>query len=223
MTDTIANPPPIQFASLEEVVADLRAGKMIVLVDDESRENEGDLVMAAELITPEAINFMETYARGWIVVPLEPARLDALEMPLMVANNTERHGTAFTQTVDYRDGTTTGISANDQALTIRKLMDPHVTPREFLRPGHVHPLRYCPGGVLVRAGHTEASVDLIRAAGLQPGAVLCEIKRADGSMARLPDLIPFAQQHGLKLYSIAQLIAQRMEHESLVERIAMPT
>lgn len=211
-----------QFASLDEVLQDLRAGKFIVLTDDEHRENEGDLVMAAELITPEAVNFMETHARGWIVVPLEPARCQTLRLSLMVENSTERHGTAFTQTVDYAQGTTTGISAADQALTIRQLVHPDARPEDFLRPGHVHPLIYRDGGVLVRAGHTEAGIDLMRLAGLQPGAVLCEIKRADGSMARLPDLEEFSQRHQLRLFSIQQLIRARMEQETLVERIAGP-
>lgn len=220
--DPLPEAPGVPFAELSAVLEALRAGQFIVLTDDTARENEGDLVMAAELITPEAVNFMETFARGWIVVPLEAERCRTLRLPLMVEDNTERHGTAFTQTVDYAHGTTTGISAADQALTIRMLLDPAARAEDFLRPGHVHPLIYREGGVLVRAGHTEASVDLMRLAGLQPGAVLCEIKRADGSMARLPDLITFAQEHGLPLYSIQQLIGERMQRETLVERVAGP-
>ncbi|HYE78393.1 MAG TPA: bifunctional 3,4-dihydroxy-2-butanone-4-phosphate synthase/GTP cyclohydrolase II [bacterium] len=226
MSTTLPHPtataPKRPFASLAEVLEAIRAGKMVVLVDDESRENEGDLMMAAELITPEAVNFMETHARGWIVVPLEPQRCRDLGLSLMVENGTERHGTAFTQTVDFAQGTTTGISAADQALTIRKLTDPAARPQEFLRPGHVHPLIYREGGVLVRDGHTEASVDLVRLAGLQPAAVLCEIKKPDGSMARLPDLLEFVDRHGLLIYSIQDLIAERMKREILVERVAGP-
>src|SRR5216684_2354225 len=168
----------MSFCSVEDALRDISEGKMVIVVDDEDRENEGDLVMAAERVTPEALNFMETHARGWICVPMPPERLEQLDLPLMVQRNTTRHGTAFTITVDARYGTTIGISVN-----------PHSKPSDLLRPGHVRPLRANPGGVLKRAGHTEAAVDLARLAGLRPVGVLCEIKNADGSMARLPHLM----------------------------------
>jgi 3,4-dihydroxy 2-butanone 4-phosphate synthase/GTP cyclohydrolase II len=208
------------FCNVEDAVADIREGRMIVVVDDENRENEGDLVMAAEKVTPEALNFMETHARGWICVPLTPERLEQLDLPLMVTRNTTRLGTAFTVTVDARDGTTTGISVADQAVTIRALVDPATRPGDLLRPGHVRPLRYHPGGVLRRAGHTEATVDLANLAGLTPGGILCEIKNADGSMARLPDLMEFAARHALRILTIADLIKYRRRTEKLVCRAA---
>ncbi len=208
------------FCSVEDALADLRAGKMLVVVDSEDRENEGDLVMAAECVTPEAINFMETHARGWVCVPLEGRRLDELELPLMVDENTARLQTAFTVTVDARHGTTTGISAREQAHTVRVLLDPETRPHDLLRPGHVRPLRAARGGVLIRAGHTEAAVDLARLAGFQPAGVICEIKNPDGEMARLPDLVPFAQAHGFKILTIADLIAYRLRVERQVRRAA---
>lgn len=206
--------------SVEDAIADIRAGKMLVVVDSEDRENEGDLVMAAECITPEAINFMETHARGWVCVPLEGRRLDALELPMMVDDNTARLGTAFTVTVDAREGTTTGISAREQSHTIRVLIDEQTRPTDLLRPGHVRPLRSATGGVLLRAGHTEAAVDLARLAGLHPSGVICEIKKADGEMARVPDLLGFAAQHGLRILTIEDLIAYRARTERLVRREA---
>jgi 3,4-dihydroxy 2-butanone 4-phosphate synthase/GTP cyclohydrolase II len=206
--------------TVEEGIAEIRAGRMLIVVDSEDRENEGDLVMAAECVTPEAINFMETHARGWICVPLEGRRLDELELPLMVDDNTARLGTAFTVTVDARHGTTTGISAREQAHTIRALLDPRTRPGDLLRPGHVRPLRSAPGGVLLRAGHTEAAVDLARMAGFAPAGVICEIKRPDGEMARLPELTEFARLHGLKILTIADLIAYRGRTERLVRRAA---
>jgi 3,4-dihydroxy 2-butanone 4-phosphate synthase / GTP cyclohydrolase II len=199
---------------------------MLIVVDDENRENEGDLVMAAEKVTPEALNFMETHARGWICVPLEPERLEQLDLPLMVSRNTTRHGTAFTVTVDARHGTTTGISVQDQCRTIEALVDPATRPVDLLRPGHVRPLRYQPGGVLKRAGHTEATVDLPRLAGLMPAGILCEIKNADGSMARLPELMEFAARHAMRILTIADLIKYRRRTEKLVQRavtVRLPT
>jgi 3,4-dihydroxy 2-butanone 4-phosphate synthase / GTP cyclohydrolase II len=208
------------FCSVEDALSDIRAGKMLIVVDDEDRENEGDLIMAAERITPEAINFMETYGRGWVCVPLLPDRLEQLDLPLMVQHNTTRHGTAFTITVDARHGTSTGISVEDQAVTIRTLVDPSARPADLLRPGHVRPLRANPGGVLTRAGHTEATVDLAKLAGLFPAGVLCEIKNEDGSMARLPQLLPYAARHGLRILTIADLIKYRRRTERLVHRAA---
>src|SRR5947207_13320345 len=196
----------MSFCSVEDALRDISEGKMVIVVDDEDRENEGDLVMAAERVTPEALNFMETHARGWICVPLLPERLEQLDLPLMVQRNSERHGTAFTVTVDARHGTTTGISVADQATTIRALVDPATKPTDLLRPGHVRPLRANPGGVLKRTGHTEATVDLAKLAGLSPAGILCEIKNPDGSMARLPELMTFAATHGLRILTIADLI-----------------
>jgi 3,4-dihydroxy 2-butanone 4-phosphate synthase / GTP cyclohydrolase II len=210
----------MNFCTVEEAIADLRAGRMLIVVDSEDRENEGDVVMAAEFVTPEAINFLETHARGWICVSLEGHRLDALELPLMVDENTARLGTAFTVTVDARQGTTTGISAREQAHTIRTLVDEATRPADLLRPGHVRPLRAEKGGVLMRAGHTEAAVDLARLAGLQPAGVLCEIKKPDGEMARLPELIEFGQAHEMRILTIADLIAYRRRMETLVHREA---
>lgn len=210
----------MQFCSVEEAIAEIRAGGMLVVVDSEDRENEGDLVMAAEFITPEAINFMETHARGWVCVPLEGHLLDALELPMMVDSNTARLGTAFTVTVDARHGTTTGISAKEQAHTIRVMLDERTRPSDLLRPGHVRPLRAARGGVLLRAGHTEAAVDLARIAGLKPAGIVCEIKKADGEMARLGDLEEFCSQHSLKILTIADLIAYRRRTERLVKREA---
>jgi 3,4-dihydroxy 2-butanone 4-phosphate synthase / GTP cyclohydrolase II len=213
----------MSFCTIEDAVQDIREGKMLIVVDDEDRENEGDLVMAAECVTSEAINFMETHGRGWVCVPLLPNRLEQLELPMMVQHNTTRHGTAFTVTVDARHGTTTGISVNDQAVTIRKLVDPSARASDLLRPGHVRPLRADPGGVLKRAGHTEATVDLAKLAGLFPAGVLCEIKNADGSMARLPQLMQFAAQHRMRILTIADLIKHRRRTERLVRRAASTT
>jgi 3,4-dihydroxy 2-butanone 4-phosphate synthase / GTP cyclohydrolase II len=206
------------FCSPEDAIAAIRDGRMVIVVDDEDRENEGDVVMAAERVTPEAINFMETHARGWVCVPMTPDRLEALDLPLMVQRNTGRQGTAFTVTVDARRDTTTGISCEDQAITIRTLVDPAARPADLLRPGHVRPLRAQAGGVLTRAGHTEATVDLAKLAGLFPAGILCEIKNPDGSMARLPELMVFAAQHGLRILTIADLIEYRRRTEKLVRR-----
>ncbi len=209
-----------RFCSVEQAIEEIRAGRMLAVVDSEDRENEGDLVMAAEAVTPDAINFMETHARGWVCVPLTEERLGELELPLMVERNTARLGTAFTVTVDARHGTTTGISASEQAHTIKVLCDPHTQPADLLRPGHVRPLQAATGGVLLRAGHTEAAVDLARLAGFQPAGVICEIKKADGEMARLPDLEQFCQRHDIRMLTIADLIAYRRRTERLVRRAA---
>jgi 3,4-dihydroxy 2-butanone 4-phosphate synthase/GTP cyclohydrolase II len=207
------------FAKIEDAIAQIREGRMVVVVDDESRENEGDLIFAAEKVTTEHINFMVRYCSGIICVPMEADRLDQLNLPLMTTDNSESMGTAFTISVDAREGTTTGISAADRARTVQVLLDPDSSPQDLARPGHIFPLRYTPGGVLRRAGHTEASVDLARLAGLTPAGVLCEIVNEDGSMARLPDLERFAAEHDLLLISIADLIAYRRRSEKLVHRV----
>lgn len=206
------------FNSIEEALEDIKAGKMVIVVDDEDRENEGDLVMAAELVTPQAINFMATYGRGLICLPIVGERLDALDIQPMVTNNTDSHETAFTVSIDHKD-TTTGISAFERALTIQKVVDPEARPEDFRRPGHVFPLRAKEGGVLRRAGHTEAAVDLARLAGLYPAGVICEIMNDDGSMARVPELMEFAARHGLKIITIADLIQYRRRTEKLVRQL----
>lgn len=208
------------FSSIKEALADIAQGKMIVVVDDEDRENEGDLVIAAEKITPEAINFMATYARGLICVPLSKEQALRLGLCLMVDENTDRHCTAFTVSVDAAEGTTTGISAAERALTARLLSDPTATSKDFRKPGHIFPLIARDGGVLKRAGHTEAAVDLARLAGLRPAGVICEVMNDDGTMARLNDLIGFAERHGLKIVSIADLIRYRHRGDRLVERVS---
>jgi 3,4-dihydroxy 2-butanone 4-phosphate synthase/GTP cyclohydrolase II len=211
----------VALSTVEEAIAAIGRGEMVVVVDDEDRENEGDLVMAAEAATPEKLAFFLTHTSGVICVPLLPERVDELELPLMVANNTESQRTAFTVTVDYRPGTTTGISAHDRAATIRSLIDPATKPADLARPGHIFPLRYRTGGVLKRAGHTEATVDLARMAGCYPAGVLCEIVTEDKqSMARLPELERFAAAHGLPIISIADLVRYRRRSEKLVERIS---
>jgi 3,4-dihydroxy 2-butanone 4-phosphate synthase/GTP cyclohydrolase II len=214
--------PERAFITVEEAVSRLARGQQIIVVDDEDRENEGDLIFAADMVTPEAVNFMARHARGLICVSLTPDRCDELELPLMVEKNTSSHGTAFTVSVEARDGTTTGISAHDRAATVRVLVDPRTRPGDLRRPGHMFPLRARRGGVLKRAGHTEASVDLARLAGLTPSGVLCEIMDEDGQMARLPRLQVFAAEHGLGILTVADLIAYRMRTEKLVERIAGP-
>ena len=207
--------------SVEEAVADLQAGKFVVVVDDEGRENEGDLVLPADKVTPEAVNFMVTHAKGLLCMPITEERLNQLRIPMVNSEHTPSPlPTAFTVSIDYKIGTTTGISAFDRAATIRALIDSKVGPEDFARPGHLFPLRYQPGGVLRRAGHTEAIVDLCNIAGLYPAGVVCEIMRDDGEMARMPDLEIFAQHHRLKILSIAQLIAHRRRHETQIERIA---
>lgn len=212
------------FHTIEEALEDLQAGKMVILVDDEDRENEGDFVVAAEFITAEAITIMRTHGSGIITVPMLQDRLHALQLDLMVRENSESMRTAFTITVDARDGTTTGSSAADRALTIRRLADPHAKPSDFNRPGHVNPLMARPGGVLKRAGHTEAAVDLMRLAGLQPVGVICEISSQSGSdMARLPELTDLAQTFGLKLITIADLIKYRRRTEKLIHKVGEAT
>src|SRR6202048_4080358 len=214
------------FATVEEAVEEIRQGRMIVLVDDEDRENEGDLTMAAEKISPEAINFMSKYGRGLICLTLTEQRCDELHLPLMSPINTSVHGTAFTEAVDARVGVTTGISASDRAITVLTAIDPETKPQDLARPGHMFPLRARTGGVLVRTGQTEASVDIARIAGLYPAGVICEVMNEDGTMARVPQLARFAKRHGLLMVTVADLIKYRMSTESLVKRVAsakMPT
>lgn len=209
------------FASIPEALADFRRGRMVVVVDDEDRENEGDLTVAAEFATPEVINFMAVHGRGLICLAMSPERCDALGLPLMSPKNTSNFGTAFTESIDARQGVTTGISAADRSLTIQLCMKAHTTAEDLARPGHVFPLRAREGGVLVRAGQTEAAVDLARLAGLSPGGVICEIMNDDGSMSRLPDLTAFCEKHSLKLITVADLIRYRLSHERFVERRAV--
>ncbi|HSL19670.1 MAG TPA: bifunctional 3,4-dihydroxy-2-butanone-4-phosphate synthase/GTP cyclohydrolase II [Methylomirabilota bacterium] len=208
--------------SVEEAIERLREGELIVVADDADRENEGDLIFAADKVTPEAVNFMARHGRGLICIALTPERCDELDLPLMVDKNTSAHETAFTISVEASRGTTTGISAHDRAATVRTLVDPAARPSDLRRPGHMFPLRSRLGGVLKRAGHTEAGVDLARLAGLTPAAVLCEIMDEDGQMARMPRLVEFAREHGLGLTTVADLIAYRMHTEKLVEKVAGP-
>ncbi len=212
-----------QFATVEEAAEEIRQGRMVVIVDDEDRENEGDLTMAAEKVTPDAINFMARYGRGLVCLALTEERCDELSLPLMSPLNTSNFGTAFTESIDARRGVSTGISASDRAMTILAAIDPQTRPSDLARPGHVFPLRARRGGVLVRAGQTEASVDLARIAGLAPGGVICEIMNDDGSMARVPQLVEFCREHNLKLLTIAELIRYRMQHERYVRRLAEAT
>jgi 3,4-dihydroxy 2-butanone 4-phosphate synthase/GTP cyclohydrolase II len=208
------------FASIPDAIAAIARGEIIVVVDDEDRENEGDLIMASEAATAEKIAFFVRHTSGVICAPLTGERLDELDIPLMVDNNTEAQRTAFTYTVDYRHGTSTGISAADRAATIQALIDPATRATDLARPGHIFPLRYAPGGVLKRAGHTEAAVDLARMAGLYPAGVLCEIVNDDGTMARVPDLVEFCREHNLLMISIAELIRYRRQNEKLVRRVS---
>ncbi len=208
------------FSPIEDAAAAIGRGGMAVVVDDADRENEGDLVMAADAVTPEAMAFFVRHTSGLICAPLEGTRLDALDLPLMVEEPSDPHGTAFTVSVDVRAGTSTGISAPDRAATVRALCDADARASDFARPGHIFPLRYHPGGVLKRAGHTEASVDLARLAGRSPAGMICELVNDDGTMQRLPELEAFAARHGLPLVTIADLIAYRRKHEKLVRRVA---
>ena len=210
----------MSFSSIPDIVADIRAGHMVVIADDEDRENEGDLIMAAQSVTPEAIAFIVRHSSGIICQPMTRERLEQLRLPQMVSDNSESHRTAFTVSVDCKHGTTTGVSAHDRALTIRALADPASKPEDFARPGHIFPLRYTDGGVLMRAGHTEASIDLVRMAGMSSqSAILCEIVNDDGTMKRGADLLAFADQHGLKVGTIADLIRYRLQTEKTVERM----
>jgi 3,4-dihydroxy 2-butanone 4-phosphate synthase/GTP cyclohydrolase II len=207
------------FAAIEEAIEDIRAGKMVVVCDDENRENEGDLTMAAQFATPEAINFMAKEGRGLICLALTPERCDELGLDLMAAKNESPFETAFTVSIEAREGVTTGISAADRAHTIQVAIDPASSPRDLVQPGHVFPLKAKPGGVLERTGQTEAAVDLARLAGLNPSGVICEIMNDDGTMARVPDLIGYCERHGLKMITVADLIAYRRKHDKLVERV----
>jgi 3,4-dihydroxy 2-butanone 4-phosphate synthase/GTP cyclohydrolase II len=208
---------------IEAALEDIRQGRMVILVDDEDRENEGDLTMAAEKVTPETINFMAKYGRGLICLSLTDERLNELRLPMMVSENTSRFQTAFTVSIDARKGVTTGISAGDRATTILTAVDEGAQPEDLVSPGHIFPLRARQGGVLVRTGQTEGSVDLARLAGLKPAGVICEIMKDDGTMARMPDLLVFAEEHGLKIVTIADLIKYRLNKESLVRRIVTAT
>ena len=208
------------FWPIEQAVREIAAGRMVIVVDDEDRENEGDLTIAAEKVTPEAINFMATHGRGLICMPMTGERLDELDIPLMVRDNTSLHETAFCVSIEAKDGVTTGISAADRAHTVQIAIGKETRPSDLVRPGHVFPLRARPGGVLQRAGQTEAGVDLARIAGLYPAAVICEVMKEDGTMARLPDLQAFAGKHGMAIVSVADLIRYRLRTESLVRRLA---
>jgi 3,4-dihydroxy 2-butanone 4-phosphate synthase / GTP cyclohydrolase II len=216
----------VKFAAIEDALEDIAAGKMVVVVDDEDRENEGDLVMAAQFITPDAINFMTRQAGGWICLALTPDRCDELGLDLMAAKNESPHQTPFTVTIEAREGVTTGISVHDQAHTMQVAVDPTKGQQDIVTPGHVHPLKAKAGGVLERTGHTEASIDLARLAGLNPAGVICEIQNEDGSMARADELAAYCFKHGLKMITIADLIAYRRRHDKLVERVvstSLPT
>ncbi|HEY2770303.1 MAG TPA: bifunctional 3,4-dihydroxy-2-butanone-4-phosphate synthase/GTP cyclohydrolase II [Solirubrobacteraceae bacterium] len=209
----------VQMATIEDAIEDIRQGKMVVVVDDENRENEGDLTMAAQFVTPESINFMAKEARGLVCLALTPDRCDELGLDLMAAKNESAFETAFTVSIEARSGVSTGISAADRARTIQVAIDPQTSPRELVQPGHVFPLKARSGGVLERVGQTEASVDLARLAGLIPAGVICEIMNDDGTMARVPDLVPYCQRHGLKMITVADLVAYRRRTEKLVERV----
>ena len=211
------------FSTIEAAAADIRDGKIVIIVDDEDRENEGDLVCAAEKVTPEIINFMATHARGLICLPLTEERCDELRLPMQTSDNTYSFGTAFTVSIEARHGVTTGISAADRATTILTAVNPASKPQDIARPGHIFPLRARAGGVLVRPGQTEASVDLARIAGLYPAGVICEVMNADGTMARLPELQEFARRHDMKIISVADLVRYRMRNETLVRRAVETT
>jgi 3,4-dihydroxy 2-butanone 4-phosphate synthase/GTP cyclohydrolase II len=207
-------------SSIEEAIKDIRDGKFVIIVDDEDRENEGDLAIAAEKVTTEAVNFMVKHARGLVCLPIKGERLDELEIPMMVSHNTSKFTTAFTVSIEAKHGVTTGISAKDRAETIKAVINPETKPSDIARPGHIFPLRAKEGGVLVRAGHTEAIVDLAKMAGLYPAGVICEVMSEDGSMAKLPELKEIADKFGIKIVSIADLITYRRRHEKLVRRVA---
>ncbi len=211
--------PNLPFTDVPTAIEEIRAGRMIVVVDDEDRENEGDLTLAAEKVTPEAINFMAKHGRGLVCLAMTEERLDHLRLGPMTSENTSQYGTAFCEAIDARDGVTTGISAHDRAHTIKVAIDPKTRPSDLARPGHMFPLRARKGGVLVRAGQTEASVDLARLAGMVPAGIICEIMKDDGSMARVPDLIEFCRAHEMKMLTVAELIRYRMQHERYVHRV----
>jgi len=211
--------PQLPFTDVPEAIEEIRAGRMIVVVDDEDRENEGDLTLAAEKVTPEAINFMAKHGRGLVCLAMTEERLEHLRIGPMTAENTSQYGTAFCEAIDARTGVTTGISAHDRARTIQVAIDPATKPTDLARPGHMFPLRARKGGVLVRAGQTEAAVDLARLAGMVPAGIICEIMKDDGSMARVPDLTAFCREHNLKMLTVAELIRYRMEHERYVHRV----
>lgn len=223
MTQEDNNTGLSQIASVNEIVEDLRRGKMVILVDEEDRENEGDLLMAADFVTPEAINFMVTHARGLVCLTLTEERCQQLDLAMMTTHNGSSFGTNFTLSIEAAEGVTTGISAADRARTIKAAVAPNAKPSDVVQPGHIFPVRAVQGGVLIRAGHTEAGCDLTRMAGLTPAAVICEILKPDGTMARLPDLIEFGKEHNIKIGTIADLIQYRSEHESMVQRIAEKT
>lgn len=218
--DQPATRTPVPISPVDEIVAEIAAGRMVILVDEEDRENEGDLVLAADFVTPEAINFMARFGRGLICLTLTEERCHQLRLPLMTAANGTRYGTKFTVSIEAAEGVTTGISAADRARTVQAAVAKDATPDDIVQPGHIFPIKAEPGGVLMRAGHTEAGCDLARMAGATPAAVICEILKEDGSMARLPDLMIFAAEHGLKIGTIADLIHYRSAHESLIERVA---
>jgi 3,4-dihydroxy 2-butanone 4-phosphate synthase/GTP cyclohydrolase II len=213
------SPTTTPFATIEQAIEDIREGKMVVVCDDEDRENEGDLVMAAQFVTPEAINFMAKEACGFICLALTPQRCEELGLELMTAKNESALQTPFTITIEARHGVTTGVSAHDRAHTMQVAIDPDAKPEDLAQPGHVNPLKAKPGGVLERTGHTEASVDLARLAGLTPAGVICEVMNEDGSMARVPDLVDYCERHGLKMVTIADLIAYRRRNDKLIERV----
>lgn len=215
-------PPDSPFATIEQAIEEIRRGRMVIVVDDEDRENEGDLTIASEKVTPDAINFMARYGRGLICLTLTEERCNQLELPLMVETNTSPYGTAFTVSIEARGKISTGISAADRSATVLTAIDPRTRPEDLLRPGHIFPLRARRGGVLKRAGQTEASVDLAKLAGLNPSGVICEVMNDDGSMARVPDLTLFAAEHGLLMVTVADLISYRLRHETLVKEVASP-
>ncbi|MEZ5706666.1 MAG: bifunctional 3,4-dihydroxy-2-butanone-4-phosphate synthase/GTP cyclohydrolase II [Burkholderiaceae bacterium] len=217
------NPTPVPISPIEDIVADMRAGRMVILVDEEDRENEGDLVLAADQVTPEAINFMARYGRGLICLTLTRERCERLQLPPMVARNGDKKGTAFTVSIEAAEGVTTGISAADRSRTVEAAVAPNAVATDLVQPGHIFPLQAVEGGVLMRAGHTEAGCDLATMAGCSPAAVICEIMKDDGTMARLPDLQVFAAQHGLKIGTIADLIEHRSRTESLVQKVSSRT
>src|SRR6059058_4100690 len=212
----------MQFATIEEAITEIQNGRMVIIVDDEDRENEGDLMIAAEKVTPEAINFMATHGRGLICLPMTGQRLDELHIPLMVSDysNTSQYGTAFCVSIEARRNVSTGISVHDRAQTILTAIDPKTRPTDLARPGHIFPLRARDGGVLVRAGQTEAAVDLARMAGMTPAGVICEIMNEDGTMARVPQLEEFCARHNFKMLSVAELIRYRLKHERFISRLA---